>query len=184
MLALYVAVWSLATVGMGFVNGLAAIFLLRFVLGVFQAGAYPTAASVIKRWFPYNTRGRASSAVSMGRMRGGLLAFAITPCANARRGPRSQMGDGPLAARYSLYGVLGLVWVAVFVWLYRDSPCTHPWCNEAEAELIAPATGLHHLTHVPRSSRADHADEQRNRPHVRDWLLRRRRLGVPRHVAP
>ncbi len=79
MLALYVAVWSLATISMGLVNGLAAIFFVRFLLGISQAGAYPTAASVIKRWFPYGARGRASSAVSMGGRAGGLLAFAMTP---------------------------------------------------------------------------------------------------------
>jgi MFS transporter, ACS family, glucarate transporter len=28
------------------------------------------------------------------------------------------------------------VWAAVFVWLYRDWPRLHPWCNAAEAELI------------------------------------------------
>src|SRR5271154_1758945 len=53
MLAVYVAVWSLATVCMGLVNGLTAIILVRILLGISQAGAYPTAASLIKRWFPY-----------------------------------------------------------------------------------------------------------------------------------
>src|SRR5579862_692469 len=56
MLAIYVAVWSLATMSMGLVNGLAAIFFVRFLLGVSQAGAYPTAASLLKRWFPYRAR--------------------------------------------------------------------------------------------------------------------------------
>jgi MFS transporter, ACS family, glucarate transporter len=63
MLAVYVSIWSLATVTMGLVNGLLAIFFVRFLLGISQAGAYPTAASLIKRWFPYSSRGRASSAV-------------------------------------------------------------------------------------------------------------------------
>src|SRR5262249_17760992 len=26
----------------------------------------------------------------------------------------------------------------VFVWMYRDSPSDHPWCNAQEVELIAP----------------------------------------------
>ena len=79
MLALYVALWSLATMSMGLVNGLAAIFFVRFLLGISQAGAYPTAASLLKRWFPYGSRGRANSSVSMGGRAGGLLAFAVTP---------------------------------------------------------------------------------------------------------
>src|SRR5262249_12545103 len=30
-------------------------------------------------------------------------------------------------------------WVAIFAWLYRDSPREHPWCNAEEVDLIAPA---------------------------------------------
>jgi ACS family glucarate transporter-like MFS transporter len=138
MLAVYVAVWSLATISMGLVNGLAAIFFVRFLLGISQAGAYPTAASLIKRWFPYSSRGRASSAVSMGGRAGGLLAFAITPALMLLVGRWLGWETGRWRVVFALYGALGLVWVAVFAWLYRDSPREHPWCNDAEVELIAP----------------------------------------------
>ncbi|HEV8066645.1 MAG TPA: MFS transporter [Planctomycetaceae bacterium] len=146
MLALYVAVWSLATISMGFVNGLAAIFFVRFLLGVSQAGAYPTAASVIKRWFPYTSRGRASSAVSMGGRAGGLLAFAITPSLLLLVGALFGWETGRWRIVFAFYGALGLVWVVVFAWLYRDSPREHPWCNAEEIELIAPAV---RVTGVP-----------------------------------
>jgi ACS family glucarate transporter-like MFS transporter len=139
MLALYVAVWSLATISMGLVNGLAAIFVVRFVLGISQAGAYPTAASLLKRWFPYGSRGRANSSVSMGGRAGGLLAFAITPALMLLFGRLLGWETGRWRAVFVLFGALGLVWAVVFVWLYRDSPREHPWCNEEEVELIAPA---------------------------------------------
>src|ERR1700733_16058687 len=139
MLALYVAVWSLATISMGLANGLAAIFFVRFLLGISQAGAYPTAASVLKRWFPYGARGRASSAVSMGGRAGGLLAFAITPTLLLYAGALLGWETGRWRLVFAAYGALGLVWVCVFVWLYRDSPHEHPWCNAEEVALIAPA---------------------------------------------
>jgi MFS family permease len=145
-LVLYVAGWSLATVCMGFVNGLVAIVLVRFLLGVTQAGAYPTAASLIKRWFSYTARGRASSAVSMGGRAGGLLAFAITPTLLLLVGQLLGWETGRWRVVFVLYGSLGLVWVAVFAWLYRDSPREHPWCNEAEVDLINPAV---RVTGVP-----------------------------------
>jgi sugar phosphate permease len=152
MLAVYVAVWSLATISMGFVNGLAAIFFVRFLLGISQAGAYPTAASVIKRWFPYSSRGRASSAVSMGGRAGGLLAFAITPSLLLLVGYLVGWETGRWRIVFALYGALGLVWVAVFAWLFRDSPREHPWCNTEEVALIAPAvrvTGVPLLRALP-----------------------------------
>jgi ACS family glucarate transporter-like MFS transporter len=146
MLACYVAVWSLATICTGFVNGLMAIFAVRFLLGVSQAGAYPTAASLVKRWFPYRARGRASSAVSMGGRAGGLIAFAFTASLMYPVGRLLGWETGQWRVVFAMYGSLGLVWVGVFAWLYRDSPREHHWCNEAEVELIAPAV---RVTGVP-----------------------------------
>jgi nitrate/nitrite transporter NarK len=37
------------------------------------------------------------------------------------------------------YGVLGLIWVVAFLWLYRDDPASHPRCNAGERELIGHA---------------------------------------------
>jgi sugar phosphate permease len=152
MLALYVAVWSLATMSMGLVNGLAAIFMVRFVLGISQAGAYPTAAGVLKRWFPYGSRGRANSSVSMGGRAGGLLAFAITPALMLLVGRLLGWETGRWRAVFVLFGALGLVWVVVFVWLYRDSPREHPWCNVEEIELIDPVGMGEAAPHRPARS--------------------------------
>jgi sugar phosphate permease len=147
MLAVYVAVWSLATICLGLVNGLLAIILVRFALGVSQAGAYPTAASVIKRWFPFPTRGRANSSVSMGGRAGGLIAFATTAALMFHIGRLLNWEAGAWRVVFALYGSLGLVWVIVFVWLFRDSPRIHPWCNAEEAELISPGNSTTPVTH-------------------------------------
>ena len=79
MLALYVAVWSLATMSMGSSTAWRRSFSYGSCWAFRRPARILTAASVIKRWFPYGSRGRASSAVSMGGRAGGLLAFAITP---------------------------------------------------------------------------------------------------------
>src|SRR4051812_27748475 len=78
-LTLYVVGWSAATVCLGFAGGLTAILLLRLALGVTQAGAYPAAASLLKRWIPPTARGRANTCVAMGGRAGGLIAFFFTP---------------------------------------------------------------------------------------------------------
>ena len=97
MLALYVAGWSLATIGMGLVNGLAAIFFVRFVLGVSQAGAYPTAASLLKRWFPYR-RPRPGQQQRLDGGTGGRLAGLCGHSrAHASRRALARLGNGPLA---------------------------------------------------------------------------------------
>src|SRR5437773_362270 len=78
-LALYVVCWSLATVGLGLANGLLAITAMRTLLGMAQAGAYPAAASLLKRWIPAAGRARANTIVSMGGRAGNLLAQFVTP---------------------------------------------------------------------------------------------------------
>ena len=148
-LVAYVIGWSLATVCLGFVNGLMAIALVRLMLGVTQAGAYPAAASLIKRWIPATGRGRANSSVSMGGRLGGLIAFFFTPMLMLLVGNWLGWQTGRWRIVFVCYGLLGFVWAAFFWWLFRDSPRLHPWCNAAEANLIdatkpqaKPAIGL------------------------------------------
>jgi MFS family permease len=136
MLALYVVAWSIATIGLGLAYGLAAIWLMRLVLGIAQAGAYPAAAALLKRWVPYSARGVANSSVSMGGRLGLLISLLAT--VPLMMGIRSALGWETDAWRavFVGYGALGLGWGVAFVWLYRDSPREHPWCNSAEVKLI------------------------------------------------
>ncbi len=135
-LTLYVVGWSIATVALGFVNGLAAIVIVRLVLGVTQAGAYPAAASLLKRWIPPTGRGRANTIVAMGGRAGSLISFSLTPTLMLFIGQRLNWETGRWRLVFMLYGLLGFFWAALFWWLYRDRPRLHPWCNAAETELI------------------------------------------------
>ena len=137
MLALYVVCWSLATIGLGLAQGLLAIWWMRLILGVMQAGAYPAAAGLLKRWVPYSSRGLANSSVAMGGRAGLLLSLAITVPLMLVVGRVLGRDTDNWRIVFMLYGSFGVVWAGLFVWLYRDRPREHPWCNAAEAELIA-----------------------------------------------
>jgi MFS family permease len=135
-LALYVVGWSLATIGLGLAGGLLSIFLMRMLLGVAQAGAYPAAASLLKRWMPYPSRGLANASVSMGGRAGGVIGFLLTVPLVLLVGWLLGWQTGNWRIVLCLYGSLGIVWAALFLWLYRDRPREHPWVSAAEAELI------------------------------------------------
>jgi len=77
-LAIYIAAWSFFTAMMGFTAGFAMLLLLRIAVGVSQAGAYPTAASLLSRWVPFASRGRANSLVAFGGRVGGFSAPLLT----------------------------------------------------------------------------------------------------------
>lgn len=147
-LALYVVGWSLATIGLGLAQGLMAIAIMRIVLGVTQAGAYPAAAGLLKRWIPLTGRGLANSSVAMGGRTGLLLSMAITVPLMHLVGTVTGREEGTWRIVFMAYGLLGIAWAALFVWLYRDSPRQHPWTNEAEIELTAAEQDI-----VPRKNR-------------------------------
>lgn len=78
MLTTYILAWSLVTGLMGFAESLAALIALRLLCGLGQAGAYPTAAAILRAWVPTTQRGLASSIVALGGRAGGALAPILT----------------------------------------------------------------------------------------------------------
>ena len=145
MLSTYIVLWSLSTGLMGLANGWTAVLILRLLCGLFEAGAYPVAASIVGRWMPIGSRGIASSVVAVG----GRLGGAIAPLLTIKLMLWWTFGDGfwsasddAVAANTSwrpvmmLYGVLGIVIAILFLWFFRDSPDRHPRVNQAERDLI------------------------------------------------
>jgi|GEM_PF-6559182 len=78
MLTVYVLSWSLFTGLTGFAGSFTALLLLRFGFGFAQAGAYPTAASIVSKWVPFRSRGTVSGIISVGGRIGGWLALFAT----------------------------------------------------------------------------------------------------------
>ena len=129
VLAVYLFFWSLCTGLMGMINGFAAFLLLRLGCGLFEAGAYPLANAIVRRWVPRSGRGLASGTVAVGGRLGGAIAPMLTTflAAGASDGWRKP---------FLIYGVLGMVGAVVFWFWYRDRPEQHPAINQAEIDLI------------------------------------------------
>src|ERR1700684_1943388 len=53
MLSIYILRWSICTALTGFTHGLVTLIAARLVCGLAEAGAYPTSARLISRWFPF-----------------------------------------------------------------------------------------------------------------------------------
>ncbi len=78
VLALYIVSWSIFTALIGFAGGAAMLIAMRFGCGVGQAGAYPTAGSLLSRWVPLSGRGFASALVGLGGRTGAVIAPILT----------------------------------------------------------------------------------------------------------
>lgn len=128
MLPTYIVLWSLCTALTGLANGFVMLIAARLIFGVSQAGCYPTAGSLLKRWTPLESRGLASGLVSFG----GRLGGAIAPILTAWLLADWLDWRGVLIA----YSSVGLA-VAVWFWReVRDTPEEHPACDDDEVKRI------------------------------------------------
>ncbi len=128
MLPAYIVLWSGCTALTGLAGGFAMLIAARLVFGVAQAGCYPTAGSLVKRWTPLPVRGTASSIVSFGGRLGGAIAPMLT----------AWLLKDYLGWRWVLvlYGASGLLVALLFWKMFRETPAEHPRSNDAERDLI------------------------------------------------
>jgi len=126
MFPIAVCWWSLFTGLTAVANSTAALFGFRLLLGAGEAGGYPASARVVARWFPPQERSVASSIFDSGSRVGNLVAIPLCSWLIAAFGWRTS---------FVVTGLLGFVWAAAWLLLYRK-PERHPdVTQEALAEL-------------------------------------------------
>ena len=111
MLTRIVVCWSAFTAVTGLVRSYLALILARFAFGAAEAGAFPTVARALSRWFPLAERGRVTGLMWTGARLGGALAPPLATLLIAQIGWR---------ATFIVFAAVGLLWSAVFWIWYRD----------------------------------------------------------------
>ncbi len=129
MLVRIVLWWSLFTTLTGFAGRLWSLVVVRFLFGAGEAGAYPTAATVVFRWFPTAERGRTFGVVLLSGQFGAAIApLLIVPL---------QIQFGWRASFY-VFGAVGVCWSAGWWRWYRNSPREKAGITAAELTEIGP----------------------------------------------
>jgi sugar phosphate permease len=107
----------------------AALVVLRFLFGAFQAGGFPGLARVIADWMPAQQRGLAQGLVWTFSRLGGAAAplLAVVLIVVVFHG---------WAIPCVVLAGLGLLWCVFFWPWFRDRPADHPAVNEAELAII------------------------------------------------
>jgi MFS transporter, ACS family, hexuronate transporter len=124
---LFVAWWSLWAMLHAFARGVWSLGILRFLLGLGEAGNWPGAVKVVAEWFPAEERSLASGIFNSGSSIGAILAPPVIAGLVLRFGWRSA---------FVVVGSLGFIWLAVWGAFYR-SPA-----RRAGTTALAPVPSL------------------------------------------
>ena len=145
VLTVSIVAWSIVTALTGLAWSFGSLLVFRLLLGLCEAGAYPAAAVLVKRWAKPEERGRFSSIVMFGGRIGGAFAPALTTTLGKLLVGVGVAGVvvGESAVNWRgvfvLYGACGLA-VALVFWLFvRDRPQDEP-DRSAAPEASPPAS--------------------------------------------
>ena len=142
-LSMIVAWWSLFTSFTALAWSAVSMAAFRFLFGMGESGAFPIATRSLSRWMLPAERGFAQGITHAGSRLGAALTPPLVVWLMVHYGWR---------APFFVFGSMGIVWVAVWFFWYRDTPEEHTQPNAAEKRLIAEASGRARIglsRHVP-----------------------------------
>jgi MFS family permease len=134
--------WGLVTILLGFTHSATMFYVLRFLLGVAEAGFFPGVLYVLTLWFPQAHRARAIGLF--------MLASAVANAVGAALGGWLLDLDGTLALRgwqwvFLATGLPALLLVPVVLRWLPDGPDKAGWLTSAQkawlADALRPAPG-------------------------------------------
>src|SRR5262245_21189631 len=118
-------IWASATILTGFTGSLATLFLVRLMIGVGEGATFPVATRAMQAWTPAARRGYAQG-----------ITHAFARLGNAMTPPVVAWLIAVVTWRGSfvVLGSVSLVWIAAWIWYFRDVPAEHPSVTRVELE--------------------------------------------------
>lgn len=118
--------WSIATMLHALVGSLFGFAAVRFLLGLGEAGNFPSALKAVSEWFPRKERALATGIFVSGASVGAILAPLAVPFIAIHYGWQMT---------FIITGALGFIWILFWLKMYR-SPQEHPKLGKEELEYI------------------------------------------------
>ncbi|MBM0108088.1 MFS transporter [Steroidobacter sp. S1-65] len=125
--AVSIVVWSASIALHMLVRSSGLLTVLRFTLGISEAGNWPGATKASATWFPARERALAQGIFNSGAALGAIVSAPLVAGLYAQFGWRTT---------FLLIGLLGILWLLPWMWFYRADPKEHPWLSEAERRHI------------------------------------------------
>ncbi|MEX0718012.1 MAG: MFS transporter [Planctomycetaceae bacterium] len=112
-LSLFACVWSISTGLMGVAAGLWMLIAVRALMGITQAGVFPSSTNSISKWFPASRKAFAAGALGSFMSVGAGIGAWLTGIL---------VEDVGWRWLFVLYALPGIIWAVAFYWWFRDTP--------------------------------------------------------------
>jgi len=137
VLARIVIWWSALTAATAVAFNYPVMLGVRFLFGAGEAGAWPCVARTFSRWIPRTERGRVQGIFFAGAH----LVAGLTPAVIVGGGLLGSGWPGMVSVMswrgvFVTFGLVGLVWVAAWLYWFRNDPSEHPAVNAEELAVI------------------------------------------------
>jgi MFS transporter, ACS family, tartrate transporter len=146
-LARIMLTWGLLAVGMMFVKTPTQFYVMRFLLGMAEAGFFPGAVYYLAQWFPSTMQARAVSRLYLGPPLGSVVMGALAGALLSLQGTFGLAGWQWL---FLVEGSLPVLLSLVFLIYLPDTPTEANWLSAEERAWLlnqpkrhAPAEGSH-----------------------------------------
>ncbi len=100
---------------------------MRFLVGAFESMTFPSLTSLNSRWIPRAEFGRAQTVSISGVTVGQMIAYPLTTWIVVQY---------TWQAAFYVHAILGVVWVAAWLWYATDTPAEHPRITQEERHYI------------------------------------------------
>jgi ACS family hexuronate transporter-like MFS transporter len=124
--ALSITVWSLAAMSHALAGSVLGFAAARFMLGLGEAGSFPSAIKTVAEWFPQRERAFATGIFNAGSNVGAILAPLAVPVVAVTLGWR---------AAFLFTGILSATWLVTWLVVYRPA-AQHPSLSADELAYI------------------------------------------------
>lgn len=118
--------WSIANMLHALSNGFMSLGIMRFLLGIGEAGNYPAAMKAISEWFPDKEKSQAVGILNMGPGLGAIIAPPLMVYLMLWIGWK---------AAFVVTGSIGFFWLILWKYIYYQ-PENHPRLSPQELEII------------------------------------------------
>lgn len=116
--------WGVVSAGMALVNSANQLYVMRFLLGMCEAGFAPGIIYYISCWFPKSNRARAMSFFYMGSVAASIIGLPVSGAVLNMHGIADVAGWRWL---FALEGIPAVLLGILVLWLLPDMPDHAPW---------------------------------------------------------